>query len=708
MHEQIEASHEAHERLRRIASQVPGVLYQFLRRIDGSSCIPYCSEGIRDIFGVDPEDVIDDAQSAFNVIHLNDRERVNHSIEESARRLTPWELEYRVRLPDSRERWVSGQAIPQRLEDGSTLWHGFITDVTERIEADRQMRLLSAAVDSAENTIVITDTRGRLQWANKAFTRLTGYGLDEAISSTDNLLYPVQQDGDFYRELWNTINRGQVWSGQLVNRRRDGSAYDEHMTITPVRNEEGCVANFIAVKEDVTKQNKVREELNRLALHDGLTGLPNRTRFRNKLEQAIERVQAEPGFRFTMLFFNLDRFKIINDSLGHEAGDKLLIEMSRRLTGKLRNQDIVSRFGGDEFAMLLHGVRDLSNAEALARRVVRDVAEPVFIDGQMISTSVSIGLVFIEDGSRNASQILRDTDTAMYHAKSSGRHCVRTFDHEMRDEVVRRHFLENELRAERWDEEFSLHYQPVIGLEDGCLEGFEALVRWTPASGPPVSPDVFIPIAEEIGVINSLGDWVFRQACRQLRHWLDTTPEGMQLNMKVNFSRCQFGDPDLIDRVARVLPEERVPPSFLTLEVTESVMLDERLDAAPILERLRQLGVMIALDDFGTGYSSLSCLSNLPIDILKIDRSFVMDMSTNRELIAIVQAIIALTDCLNMQVIAEGVESDDHVMMLQTLGCTYAQGYYFGRPSPTDQATEYLRKMIDEGNITRRAKLLSG
>ncbi len=452
-------------------------------------------------------------------------------------------------------------------------------------------------------------------------------------------------------------------------------------------------ARVVVAHEDITPRKAAEERLHHAATHDALTGLPNRVLFADRLECAAQRVQRHRTYRFAVLFLDLDNFKIVNDSLGHQAGDRLLIAIAQRLKTIPRRSDSIARLGGDEFAVLAEEIHDADDAIRLACRIHEVFRTPFQIDGHPVFATASIGIALGDAEQGPSSDLLRDADTAMYHAKAMGpsRHAV--FDSAMHAHTVDRLKLESDLRAALERDELRVHYQPIVSLATGRIEGFEALVRWEHPTRGPISPSTFIPIAEETGAILPLGRWVLREACRQMRAWQVGLPEDSALVMSVNLSARQFAHPEVVEEVDQALSDTGLPPSRLKLEVTESVAMKDAEAAIAVLTRLKGLGIRLSLDDFGTGYSSLSLLHRFPLDTLKIDRSFIHridDAGRNSEL---VRTIGAMAHNLGMDVVAEGIETAVQRAVLHRLGCQYGQGYYFSRPidAPATQALLAVR-----------------
>ncbi|MDQ3802732.1 MAG: EAL domain-containing protein [Acidobacteriota bacterium] len=451
--------------------------------------------------------------------------------------------------------------------------------------------------------------------------------------------------------------------------------------------------HYIAELERVKKQlEESREHFRHAAFHDSLTGLPNRALLADHLRLSIERARRRADHLFAVLFLDLDRFKNINDSLGHAAGDRLLVEVARRLETCMRPTDTVARLGGDEFAVLLDGLDSNEDAVRVAERVQEELARPLYLDGHEVYTTASIGITICTAYYDDPENILRDADTAMYYAKENGKARYELFDAAMHASVVARLQLENDLRRAVENHEFFVHYQPIIALGTGRVAGFEALVRWRHPERGFVSPAEFIPLAEETGLIADIGDWVLYESCRQMSEWRRELPPHSGLTVSVNLSSKQFTQPDLIGRIAHTLRETGLPPQFLKLEITESAVMDNAEVAALMLIQLREKGIQLSIDDFGTGYSSLSYLHRFPVDTLKIDRSFVGRMGEGGENTEIVRTIVTLASNLGMAVIAEGVETREQHEQLNALKCEYGQGYLYSRPVDADAALALIRE----------------
>jgi diguanylate cyclase (GGDEF)-like protein/PAS domain S-box-containing protein len=532
---------------------------------------------------------------------------------------------------------------------------------------------------------------GRWLRVNSSLCRMLGYTDSELRATRLQALTPSEDLGPELVNL-DRLARGEAATAQLEKRLRHKDGHDVWVlsSASAVRDKRGEPAHFIFQIQDITERKRAEEQVHFAAFHDALTGLPNRVLFSERLTLALERSRRRRDYQFAVLFIDLDRFKIINDSLGHSAGDKLLVEVARRLEACLRPTDTVARLGGDEFAVLLDGVGGGHDPEAVAARVQQKLARPFDLDGHEVFTSASIGIALSGTGYDNYEDILRDSDTAMYRAKSNGKARHEVFDRDMHTRAVEQLRLENDLRRAIERGEIEVFYQPVVDLSAGRLAGFEALARWRHPTRGLVPPADFIPLAEENGLIVPLGALVLRLACRQVSEWRRSRPTARGLSVSVNISAKQFQQPGLVAMVETTLAEAGLPAPCLRLEVTETVLMQNAEAAAEMLEGLKRLGVKLAIDDFGTGYSSLSYLHRFPFDTLKVDRSFVGRMTTDAESRGIVETILLLASKLGKDVVAEGVETAGQRDALAAAGCRYAQGYLFARPAAAADAEAFL------------------
>ena len=553
---------------------------------------------------------------------------------------------------------------------------------TVREVADSKLRQAATVFDSTHEGVVITDPQGGITAVNPAFCTITGYAEVEVLGRNMRILQSGRQGPEFYREMWNSLLTVGCWRGELWNRRKNGEIYPEWVTLSAVRDDKGALINYVGVFSDIARLKQSEARLEHLAYHDPLTGLPNRLVLLSHLEKSIARAKRNQKC-CAVLFLDLDRFKYVNDSLGHTAGDELLCLVSRRLSERIRNADTLARMGGDEFVMLLDGVTGPENAASVAQSIIDQFKLPFFLaDGFEVSAAASIGISLFPHDGEDAHKLIQFADGALYQAKEGGRGTYRFYDVALTAAADARVEMETHLRHALERNEFVLHYQPLVSIADARVTGAEALVRWQHPTKGLVPPGQFIHIAEETGLIVPLGHWVLRTACLQMQKWIS---EGTTLqSVAVNVSPRQFQQSDLCERIQSVLAETGLPPQRLELEITESTLLDHAKVESK-LATLRALGIRISIDDFGTGYSSLAYLSRCSIDKLKIDRSFVSDISNSVTAMQIILAIIALAKSLKLEVLAEGVEDEGQLTLLRTLGCNTAQGFLFSRPVPADQ-----------------------
>ncbi|WP_207460409.1 EAL domain-containing protein [Azospirillum sp. SYSU D00513] len=559
-------------------------------------------------------------------------------------------------------------------------------DISARKRAEWELRLSAKVFDNAAEGIIVTNERNRIVAVNDAFCRITGYSREEVIGEDPGILGSGREEAGFFAEMWAQLDGGGQWEGEIWNRRKSGETYLEWLSIQAVRNEAGEVVNFIAVFSDITESRAQEERIRHLAQYDFLTNLPNRFLLRDRLERALA-IAERHGTRVALLFVDLDRFKTINDSLGHAIGDRLLCEVGERLLETVRSSDTVSRQGGDEFVILINDVATAEAAGTVARKILRALAHPFAIAGHDLQISPSIGIaVYPEDGTA-IDTLLKNADIAMYAAKEAGRANYQFFTPEMNRRASDRMWVESNLRRAIANREMELHYQPQFSTDGRQLVGVEALVRWRQPDGRLIPPGQFIPVAEDTGLIIPLGDWVLGEACRRMAEFRKHGP----LVMAVNLSSVQLRREGLAERVASWLTAYDLPAGCLELEVTESVLMDDSELVARTLARLREMGVMLAIDDFGTGYSSLSYLKRFRVDKLKIDRSFVQGLSSGEEDgDAIPEAIISMARSLRMRTLAEGVETEEQFERLAGLGCEQIQGYLLGRPMPLEDFRAFL------------------
>jgi diguanylate cyclase (GGDEF)-like protein/PAS domain S-box-containing protein len=595
------------------------------------------------------------------------------------------DLEYRFLAADGRWLWLHELVGVVTGPDGRRTLQGFLLDVTVSRNAQAELRLAAQVFQSSGEAIVISDARHRILTVNPAFSHITGYTPAEAVGTTPYALSPSMRSVDRERELWAEVDRGGHWQGEVSDRRRNGEVFPKWLTVSVVRDVQGRPVNYIEIFSDITERKEREERVHHLAHHDALTDLPNRALLNDRIAQAVSLAERNRT-QLAVMFLDLDRFKTVNDSLGHSIGDKLLREVSSRLKSCMRASDTVSRLGGDEFVILMPNVTDPEDVAVTARKVLDAVAHPYNIDGHELVSTPSVGISMYPGDGADVDTLLRNADAAMYHAKETGRNNYQFFTQDMNARALERLSLERSLRRALERDELRLHYQPQYSIVDGRVVGTEALIRWEHPDQGLVSSGRFIPFAEESGLILSIGDWVLREACKQNRAWQEA---GLpQLPVSVNISALQFRQPDFVESVGQALSSAGLQARYLQLELTESmIMYDAERRVTESLARLKEMGLELAIDDFGTGYSSLSYLKRFPIDRLKIDKSFVQDVAADTDDEAIIGAIIALTRKLGLRTIAEGVETREQLEFLRDQGCDEVQGFLLSRPlAPADCA----------------------
>jgi diguanylate cyclase (GGDEF)-like protein/PAS domain S-box-containing protein len=592
-----------------------------------------------------------------------------------------FETEYRLQTEEG-ERWFRICATPLEAE-----WRGAVvahTDITARRQSEAELRIAAIAFDSPEG-MMVTDAAGVILQVNQSFTRITGYTSAEVVGRKPCVLSSGRHDAEFYRAMWSAIGVHGRWQGEIWNRRKNGEVYPELLNIAAVRDAGGAVTHYVASLSDITLSKAASDEIKNLAFYDPLTHLPNRRMLEERLAQALPAAYTG-GHCGALMLIDLDNFKTINETLGHSKGDLLLQQAAARLHACLRQGDTVARLGGDEFVVLIEGLsaqprEAAARSEALAGKLAAALNRPYTLGAHQCHSTPSIGITLFHAGLRQKpEEVLMQADIAMYQAKEAGRNGMRFFDQSMQDSISERARLEQELRHAIDTQQFELYYQVQVDHLKHPL-GAEALIRWIQPDGGAVSPARFIPLAEESGQILALGQWVLESACAQLRAW-QSVPAMSQLAVAVNVSARQFHQPDFCGQVHSALRRYGVDPGLLKLELTEGVLLENMEDTIASMQELRGMGVRFALDDFGTGYSSLQYLKRLPLDQLKIDQSFVRDLASDGNDQAIVRTIIAMARSLNLDVIAEGVETDAQCALLGQLGCQSYQGYLFGKPMP--------------------------
>ncbi|USD67065.1 ABC transporter substrate binding protein [Vibrio sp. SCSIO 43136] len=555
-------------------------------------------------------------------------------------------------------------------------------DITERKRSEDRLRLSASVFESSAEGVVITNADTEIVEINKAFTELTGYSRKDVIGRTPKMFQSGKHDKPFYAQMWQSILEQGSWSGELINRKKDGGELSIWQTISAVKDSHNVTTHYVSVFSDISELKASQQEAQYLAFHDPLTDLPNRRMMKEYLADLVEYASLHHQ-SFTVMYMDLDNFKNVNDSFGHPEGDSLLTVVSKYLSDKLRDEDIVARIGGDEFVLIFQDVSELSKAEMIADKILHLLRDLTPLESHAIGVTASIGVCIYPQDGDNVDDLLRNADTAMYQAKNAGKNTYRFYSQESTTYVKERTELETDLRNSVHLEQLLLHYQPQFHLSTHQVTGIEALVRWNHPIHGMIGPDKFIPIAEESGFIDELGEWVLNAALAQAKVWLDM---GVDFGkVAVNLSTKQLEKIDLIQVVKLALTRSQFPAEKLTLEVTESSIMENKASAVSILTTLESWGIEIAIDDFGTGYSSLSYLKQLPIQKLKLDKSFIFGIPQDSDAMVICKTVMALGDSLKVRVIAEGVESLEQAKFLTQIGCQEVQGFYYSRPLTVEQ-----------------------
>ncbi|HRD35312.1 MAG TPA: EAL domain-containing protein [Rhodocyclaceae bacterium] len=592
--------------------------------------------------------------------------------------------EFRIRHGDGSWRWIESRSrVIERRPDGEALRTiGIMLDIGARKTAEAEQRLTRAVFTGINDGVCITDARHRILFTNKAFTQITGYHPNEVLGQEPKLLVPSVHRESFYRAVREKLDAHGSWQGEITNRRKDGSLVSEWLSISCVRDDAGTLTHYVGIFSDLSERIAAAERIQHLSSHDALTELPNRSLFTDRLEQAL--VTARRFERNTaVILVDLDRFRLINDTLGPPSGDEVLVEFSRRLALQMREGDTVGRLAGDEFGFVMASLGQERDAFALAQRLQEAIAVPFEVAGQTLIITASIGISVAPKNGDTSMVLFKSAEAALLRAKQGGRNTFRFYSPEMDADAARRLALETALREALKHHELSVHYQPQVNLQSGQMIGMEALLRWHSPIFGRVSPAEFIPIAEETGLIVPIGEWALRTACRQTRDWLDLGL--MPLRVAVNLSTRQFRQANLITVVSDALNDSGLPAAALELEITESAFIDDLEEAVAICRRLKAIGVKLSLDDFGTGYSSLAYVSRFPFDKLKIDQGFVRDIVENPVNAAIATAAIVMARSLDLSVLAEGVETEAQASFLRARHCDAMQGYLFSRAVSDDE-----------------------
>lgn len=693
--EQLEASEslrDSEQRYRMLAESISDVIFS----TDSALNPNYVSPSVQTVLGYSAEWILGNGWQSI-IANPKQLTGIYSLLEQLAKSLgNPQELEaLRTDLPTQLFLFDclrgDGRKVPIELrlvlvwgEHG--LFEGILgvgRDISQQRRAEKDLRMAATVFEHSTSAILITDPAGYIVQANDAFSRVSGYAVAQVLDQLPTMLTVDNQQEAHLRYILKQLHQRGSWEGEVWLKRRSGEHYPAWVGITAVFDDEGDLASYVCFFSDISERKASEQRIHRLAYYDALTHLPNRTLFQDRLHTALQQAERQQAW-VVLMFLDLDRFKPINDSLGHAAGDRMLKEMATRLLACVADDDTVARMGGDEFTLLLQqgATRQiaLNRAIHVAEQILGSLVRPFVLEGREFFVTASIGIALSPQDGNELSQLMKNADTAMYHAKERGKNNFQFYQADMNASALERLELESDLRHALEQQEFTLYYQPQFSGDGKHLTGAEALLRWRHPRRGLVSPNEFIPVLEELGLVVEVGDWVLTEACRQLKEWHQANVRVPKVS--VNISARQFGDGQLGTRIAAILTDSGLSPACLELELTESILMREVNEAMIILDGLKQLGLSIAIDDFGTGYSSLNYLKQFPIDVLKIDRSFVDGLPSGQQDAQIARAIIAMAHSLNLAVIAEGVETLEQLEFLREHGCDEVQGYLFGRPMP--------------------------
>ena len=672
-----------------LVQKIPVGVYKYRMLAQGGGVFDYVSQRWCELLDVKEHDVLRDPHAAFSRILPDDLEEFRWLNDNAREQMHPLEWEGRIKRRDGEVRWLHIASQPTQLENGDVLWDGIQYDITDRRRADESLRINASVFDNSQEAIVVTDADNRIIDVNAAFTTITGYTRAEVMGKNPNILSSGRQDKAFYGAMWQALQEKGAWRGEIWNRRKSGEVFAEMLSISVIADHLGQVQRHVGIFSDITYFKEHEAELSHVANYDALTGVPNRRLLGDRLRQATA-VAKRSATTLAICYIDLDGFKEVNDTYGHEMGDKLLIDITRRLQDVLRAGDTLSRLGGDEFVMLFNEMREESECYLVLERVLTVISQPVMLKGAQVVVSASVGVTLYPEDEADSDTLLRHADQAMYIAKQSGKNRFHLYD-AMHDRRVRTLHEGRRRIAEGLEAgEFELYYQPKQELSSGDIVGVEALIRWNHPERGLLAPAEFLPIIENSEQDVQLGIWVIKNALAQLFAW---ERAGLQLQVSINISAQHLQISDFVENLQRELSQ--YPPlrdGALQIEVLETAALEDIVQSSEVIDACREMGVTFALDDFGTGYSSLVYLSRLSADTLKIDQSFVQGMSINKGDHAIVQGVIALAQTFGRHTVAEGVEDGALKGELQAMGCGSVQGYSIAQPMPAGEIIEWLKQ----------------
>ena len=646
----------------------------------------YWSDEVYRIFGLEPQEFDATYESFLKHIHPDDHELVNSEYTNSLTEKSSYNIEHRVLTKQGELKYVEERCAHKYDADGNVVRSiGTVHDITQRVKNEKELELASNVFKYSTDSIVITDSDNKILSVNEAYGELTKYSVDEVLGKDPKVISSGWGDKKFYKQMWNDILEKGLWQGEIWDRKKDGDLYAAYQSIISVKDKENKIINYIAISHDLTETKNREKEIRELAYYDFLTKLPNRKLFEEEVESYIKSSNYS-NRKFAILFLDLDNFKWVNDSLGHRFGDQVLVEMAKKLSAVISEDSIVARLGGDEF-VILAPYEDTLSVSQLATKITQSVKNHTVVEDKEINVGWSIGISLFPENATTHALLLQNADTAMYEAKGKGKNNFQFFADSMNTFAQERLEMDTRLKRAVGDSLFTLNFQPKYSFAKEKTKGVEALIRWNDEVLGFVSPDKFIPIAEETGYIYDIGLWVMKESIKALQiiHKVDS-----EITMAINVSGKQLDAENFYDDVMEIIKETNVETSMLEFEITETSIMNDIQTIIPILNKIKDLGIKISIDDFGTGYSSMAYLKKLPIDTLKIDREFVKNLGNDEEDLAIVEATIALSRAFNLSTIAEGVEEVEQKEILKKLGCDYLQGYHYSKPLDLDSLIKFI------------------
>ncbi len=647
----------------------------------------YWSDEVYRIFGLEPQEFGATYEAFLAHIHPDDVNLVNNTYAKSVNGKNGYHVEHRIVRENGEIGFVEERCEHDYDEEGNVIRSiGTVHDITKQKIVQNELQLASKVFEKMHDGVLITDAHQNIITINNAFTKISGYTIEDVKGKKPNMLSSGWHNNVFYDELWHKVNKTGQWEGEIIDRKKDGKLYTAQLNIIAINNKDGILTNYISICNDISEKKQQEKLIHNLAYFDSLTELPNRVLFE---ERFISRMPATKrnNKKMALLFIDMDNFKNINDTLGHVIGDKFLVEVAKTIKGLIYEEDTLARLGGDEFTIILEDIDSAMDVVPIADKIVDAFRRPIMIDGNRLYTGASMGISIYPDDAASYEELIKAADTAMNHVKESGRNGYQFYARSMNDKITERLLIENDLRNAIENGELFLEYQPQISLETKSVYGMEALVRWNHPDVGLIRPDKFISIAEDTGQISQLGLWVAREAISDTKKLHDA---GLLLTVSINISSKQLDDESFVSDICSIVKEIGLEKRYIDLEITESHIMNNIDEALSILEELHDAGFKLSIDDFGTGYSSLSYLKKLPAETIKIDRSFVLDIDRDDDDKSIVATIIAMARSLGKDVIAEGSETQEHVNTLRYLHCRKIQGYFFSKPVPIEKFKEFV------------------